>query len=121
MVTFAAIMVAWVFFRAADMNDALHMLGVMGGWDGSWLPADGYAGIKSTLKAGGGKSGITLLVLAGAAMAVFLLPNTAQYFLEKKQRFFFRPSPVHLAAVVVVWGLIIWLQEDESAFLYFQF
>jgi hypothetical protein len=66
--TFAAVTVAWVFFRAESIEAAFRLLRGMAGLNGFVLPE--AMGTRS------GKAG--LLFLAGTAAAVWFMPNTQE-------------------------------------------
>jgi len=66
LVTFVAVMVAWIFFRAANLSIAFHMLQSMAGLNGM----DG----SSTLQVGE-----AIFMLASLAIIVWLLPNTQEF------------------------------------------
>jgi D-alanyl-lipoteichoic acid acyltransferase DltB (MBOAT superfamily) len=63
--TFLAVILAWVFFRAADFPTAGRMLGAMSGANG--------IGLTSSLNAG-----VALTFIAALWMAVWVLPNTQE-------------------------------------------
>jgi D-alanyl-lipoteichoic acid acyltransferase DltB (MBOAT superfamily) len=69
-VTFLAVLVAWVFFRAPDLATALSILGSMTGLGG---PAEAAASAPALAGAGAREA----LVVAGALLAIaWLAPNT---------------------------------------------
>jgi hypothetical protein len=89
-ITFVAVVIAWVFFRAADVSTALHMLNGMAGMNGIslpvslagdprlvWLADHGavFEGLLTNTQAAAGDALIWILVLL---IAVRLLPNTQQ-------------------------------------------
>ncbi|MYM35226.1 MBOAT family protein [Duganella sp. FT94W] len=87
--TFAAVCVAWVFFRAADFSQALLIVGAMAGHNGASLPealAPRVMGIQPMLDAlgitfhvGGGTRFVqTYAWVAVAAAIAWLMPNTQQ-------------------------------------------
>lgn len=87
--TFAAVCVAWVFFRAADFSQALLIVGAMGGHNGASLPealAPRVMAIQPVLDAlgitfhvgGGTRFMQTYAWVAVAAAIAWLMPNTQQ-------------------------------------------
>ena len=90
LLTFIAVVIAWVVFRAASIEGAATMLRAMSGIDGvalptSWMNALGPASAvltsigvatDATFKVAGGF--IAVAVTAVAAAIVFLLPNVQQ-------------------------------------------
>jgi hypothetical protein len=87
--TFGAVLVAWVFFRAPDFSTALHVLGGMAGLGGARLP-NALLGVLAPAKGLLAFAGVTFGANSGSALvftfgwvAVLLLvaffaPNTQQ-------------------------------------------
>jgi alginate O-acetyltransferase complex protein AlgI len=88
--TFAAVVVAWVFFRAADIGSGLYVLKSMAGWNGvslpvslaqapwlAWVADRGavFEGLLTNTHAGAGQATLCIALLL---IAVWLLPNTQQ-------------------------------------------
>ncbi len=143
LVTFVAVTVAWVFFRADSLGSALAILDAMSGrhgvmlpdawlvkWGaaGQWLASHGVAfGAGNGLVTGGTINWIWILLLVA-----WLAPNTQQIVRN------FRPAldlPPHMAETRLAWrpaagaAALVWLLgfvavinlNKQSAFLYFQF
>jgi len=68
-VTFLAVVVAWVFFRAADVTAATAMLKAMTGVNGFVMPAAAH---------GSANTGLGLLVAGALLLLAWLAPNTQQ-------------------------------------------
>ena len=144
-ITFVAVVVAWVFFRAADVRSALHVLKGMAGWNGVSLPvslaqAPGFAwvadrgavfeGLLTNTHAGATGA---MLAVALLLLVVWLLPNTQQLTRD------FDPASAPVSAPSLLralkwrpdlqWavlgggmlGLGILALNRVSEFLYFQF
>lgn len=147
LLTFASVVVAWAYFRAADFATANSLLAGMAGLHGVLLPADyrGYLGpVGDWLAALGwrfetdpgqfrGAAQLAWLLLCG--LIAFTLPNTQQVFGDHGPGLDYRPqvrprwqavlqwSPSLLPALVVaLLGLVALLSLTRvSEFLYFQF
>jgi len=141
-ITFLAVCLAWVFFRAADFDTALAVSRGMAGAHGIALPDALGAALgpgRSWLEAtgvsfylGGGQRFIeTWGWIAIAMIAAFLLPNTQQMLSQHVHWLDRLPSvALHLtwsanrfwAAVIGSLALLSLLSLNRpSAFLYFQF
>ena len=139
--TFLAIVVAWVFFRAPSFTAALNILGGMAGQTHASLPGElAYLfGMQTGRFAGivfDGK-GILYLDLVPALFylivgyaIVWLAPNTAEIFgLDGKARDWSlaMPSPRAALRQAVAVGLMLWIAffgiigAAPTEFLYFQF
>ena len=140
--TFLAVVVGWVFFRAESLSAALTILAGMAGLNGVSLPAAIVAalpmleptllqaGVQSTL-GNGGQFVSTWLWIAALSCIAFLAPNTQQimrhhepaleYVTENASRIFWQPSRAWMIgmAVIAVCGVISLNRVSE--FLYFQF
>ena len=116
--TYVAVLVAWCFFRAANVDAALDILAGMVGVHGLTLAAvDPF--------------GAGMLVLA--AGIAFLLPNTNEIILHLETRFANKPTSVSLLPVQwspsVRWGvatgillaLCILCMDKPQDFIYAQF
>jgi alginate O-acetyltransferase complex protein AlgI len=140
LLTFLAVVIAWVFFRATDIDAALRILDGMAGVNGAYLPEryqDRWGeysqvvemmgvGFKDTLFEGSKVISSILLLL----LVVWLAPNThtimrnyAPVIESSKQesRITFKPN--------LIWGSVVLLMllssflnlGEVSEFLYFQF
>jgi alginate O-acetyltransferase complex protein AlgI len=96
--TFLAVTLGWVFFRAETFGKAGGILRAMAGGEGFALPQ---------------VSGLFLAVLVIAAALAFLAPNTWE------MKFQPRVSYAYGLAGLLFW--VILLLETERPFLYFQF
>ncbi len=89
LLTFVAVVIGWVFFRAADFDAAVHMLAGMSGLNGVSIPNGIYArlgpvadilrdlGVSSHL--GGGRQFVyTYLWVVGLLAIALVMPNTQQ-------------------------------------------
>jgi D-alanyl-lipoteichoic acid acyltransferase DltB (MBOAT superfamily) len=148
--TFLAVMVAWVFFRADSFDAATRILSAMGGRNGIGLPTAFHsmvtAGTRESLaslgfrfeglfavRVGDWREGLAWLALTG--MVAFLCPNTYQWFRSS------RPAiPIYGTPQAIRSGLQPWTPSRRwalgiaavfvaafialsrpSEFLYFQF
>jgi alginate O-acetyltransferase complex protein AlgI len=149
LVTFLAVVVAWVFFRADNLKVAIGMVKSMAGlngfvlWPSYQVPLNKIAGLGDALTHLGWTygnlafftktEGVLIFVLL---LAVWFLPNTAQ-IMAKSKTFIStykddRPiaqswlswQPTMVWAVIVVIGAIVCISgflSKASEFLYFQF
>jgi alginate O-acetyltransferase complex protein AlgI len=121
--TFLAVVIGWVFFRATDITSALLMLKSMAGMNGLGATTPSEQGLWGLAVAG------TLLLIAWYA------PNTQQltgYFGPKaahsteervgaEGQTLWRPSVARAAAVGSLFGVAVLSLSRVSEFLYFQF
>lgn len=141
LLTFLAVVAAWVFFRADDMDQASLMLLAMAGGNGVALPA-GLAAILSPLagpwvSAGGTFvnaifDATTVLPQIAAALAIALfLPNSQEIMARyrpaiaeqaiRRARLACRPTWGWGMALGFTCALSIVMMGGESPFLYFRF
>ena len=143
LLTFTAVTVAWVFFRADSFPSSLTMLRGLAGLNGVVLPAH-YADVLGglgpwlsglgvafgSLPAYGG--GWQLVTLAGLLGFVWLLPNTQEIMRDFEPALDARParSPIawrpSLASGLMVAGIASYLtlsllQGSSGEFIYFEF
>ncbi len=108
LLTFLVVLVAWVFFRAADLTGAGRVLA-------------GMAGVNGV----GGTSvdGSECLWLAGLSCLVWFFPNTQQCLGQAEGQAMpaWRPTLVWSGVVAVVAAIALSSLERHSEFLYFQF
>ena len=143
LVTFVAVVIGWVFFRAPDLAAALAMLKAMAGFNGLvlpdfWLPKWGAAG--QWLAAQGMRFGDTHDLVGGGVvnwiwillLVVWFAPNTQQLlagyrpalalFAERYEGWLrWRPTRVYALVVAAITLLAIFNLQRQSEFLYFQF
>jgi alginate O-acetyltransferase complex protein AlgI len=134
--TFAAVLVAWVPFRATSFDAALTLLAGMAGGHGLAGPSGGGDALFGVAYGAALYGGIDeTIALAGLALLTFLAPNTqeimaryrpglssAQGDVPAAPRFLaWRPRPVW--SLVMVAGLLLALSRMSgvSPFLYYQF
>lgn len=118
LITFLAVVVAWVFFRAADVNTAFTVLNGMTGANGlGSLPIDAFA------------------VPVGLLLFAFIMPNTQQIMnYEPPQGTYgayrarevapllqWKPSMAWAAYAGAAFGLCLMFMTQISEFIYFQF
>lgn len=144
--TFIAVVVAWVFFRASSLDAALIMLKGMAGahgielpfewlgrWGrvGEWLSQHGVR-FKDTPTSAGAP---VLRWIAGGLAFVWLLPNTQQlmerfnpaldYRADPEARpsaLRWKPTPAWTAfGVLVAFFALLYMATELSEFIYFQF
>jgi alginate O-acetyltransferase complex protein AlgI len=127
LVTFAAVVVAWVFFRAATLDSAFAILKAMAGMNGTSLAA---GALGTTYRDG------ELAWLMALLAFVWVLPNTyqimeryppalasaAQYAIAGRLRFMrWRPTWAWAAAFCALAIASVLGISRESVFLYYQF
>jgi alginate O-acetyltransferase complex protein AlgI len=123
--TFLAVVVAWVFFRAADLPAALAMLGGMAGHNGAMLPDQLIALVPALghIAQGAGKVAyladgtvmgcVEMMVMIGLGLAIVVAaPNLPQ--MSTRWRYALVVPCAALALQRVLYG-------RASEFLYFQF
>jgi len=103
--TFLLVMIGWVFFRAADVGEALRVLGGMAGLHG--------LGDESLAFAHAGM--LPILALPLTMILAFASPNTWQI----KWRFSW--GQILVVAILFVLSIAAILVNTSSPFLYFQF
>lgn len=129
-ITFIAVIVAWVLFRAQTFSDASHILQAMSGIKGVILPGEPQ-GKLSILKIFGiqiqrwtqldylpefnGSKSLSLLVLFGLTLCVTFLPNT-QEMVQKLKPTWWWAIGIGILASICLLSL-----NRVSEFLYFQF
>jgi alginate O-acetyltransferase complex protein AlgI len=146
LVTFLAVVVAWVFFRAESVDSALHVLKGMAGMNGVVLPARwleklGGAGqwllgegvvFRDTTTFDGGTQ---LNWIIGGLVVVWAFPNTQQILARFRPAlnvpedvtasagrwWNWQPTREWLAAGVVAAAFAIMHISELSEFIYFQF
>jgi D-alanyl-lipoteichoic acid acyltransferase DltB (MBOAT superfamily) len=147
--TFTAVCIAWVFFRAPDMASALTILKGMGGGFGVTLPdalaryllpvQPVLASMDVSFYLGGGTAFIESWTwIAMAAVLVFALPNTQQIMrrvapaldfqasgaagaVVVSRRLTWRASPAWAAAIAALALASMLALNRPAEFLYFQF
>ncbi|HEX9395546.1 MAG TPA: MBOAT family protein [Burkholderiales bacterium] len=141
LLTFLAVMLAWVFFRAEDLPSALRLLDAMSGAQGLSMPARvvspataaHWGVVVSSLPAGPFFAGLLLLAL------VWLAPNSWEIFRAREPALLpksfelasepvrapwlaWRPSPAWaLAVAALACGALLGMLSGRSEFLYYQF
>ncbi|MDD1607610.1 MAG: MBOAT family protein [Methylococcaceae bacterium] len=144
LLTFLAVVVGWVFFRADNFTVAMDMLNGMAGmngWSISKHSADTafghvmkdfgaqFHGTLTLIDLGSGRM-FKLLILG--LFIVFKMPNVQQIManyspalnmeaLKKPTRFAWQPSIVDAVVIVIVAYFVLINLHKQSTFLYFQF
>ncbi len=143
--TFLAVCLAWVFFRAKDLQSATALLAGMGGAAGVGLPeaivtSAEFLGrplhaLGVRLYAGGGARFLQMWAgIVGAALIVFWMPNTQQIMAfyapalgaeppepSSGTGWRWRPRATWAAALAVLGAFCLLSLNRPSEFLYFQF
>ena len=118
--TFLAVAVGWVLFRAPTLGSAGNILsGLAGPLDAPLHLPPAVTGTVAIVTSRPDEAAIILL-LAAAGIA-FGLPNTAQCFLERTSRLSFQANIVFFILLLVLWLGIALSLGGPSEFLYFQF
>ncbi len=141
-VTFFAVVIAWVFFRAESFDAAVHMLKAMAGWNGLVVPLSlaGPLDLVQPLREMGVRVGTLTLVREARVFALLpllflitqLLPNTQTWMRlrepgeaaprEAAPRVpAWRPSVGWALALSVLVAAALIAVNGTSEFLYFQF
>jgi hypothetical protein len=139
--TFASVIVGWVFFRAADMFTAVSILRTMSGTNGVPIPHALASGLLSPLlDTGVFRSGglfpsglidplVVVPSLVACLVVVCVFPNTQElvaryrptlWRLPRNTRMW-RPSPSWAILLGIAFAVSFALVGGESPFLYFQF
>lgn len=147
LITFLAVVVSWVFFRAETLDGALAMLAGMVGLNGFVLPASYQfllGPLGAVLAATGWKfvseinyfwGSSQLLWLVVATFIVWRLPNTQEFFArfapavsvpgtplaERRPGLLWRPTMVAALSVGIMATASLLSLNSVSEFLYFQF
>jgi alginate O-acetyltransferase complex protein AlgI len=135
-ITFVAVVVGWVFFRAADARCAMQMLSSMVGSNGIAAPASLHALLPGLPLAHTGiDSGAALAISLALLLVAWLAPNTQQMMnysgpleVQVAGRAFgvsswlaWRPIPRMAVLTGCLLGIAIMSLSKVSEFLYFQF
>lgn len=145
LITFFAVIIAWVFFRAPDTRTAVDILGAMAGMNGISLPqrleqyADLLQNLPVTLSFNGIQwidfGGIDVPILLFAMLIAWFAPNTQEIFsryepcLEKVtppesvtgRYIYWSPSRFTGVVFAAIFVLCILNMNRVTEFLYFQF
>lgn len=142
LITFLAVTVAWVFFRAANLHDALAIVRAMAGFNGfslpdAWLAKWGAAGAwlaarGATFSSGGVVNGGAINWISILMLVVWLAPNTQQIMSRYRPaldmpretvntRLMWQPTWRWLAMHYVIAAWAILSMSTLSEFLYFRF
>jgi alginate O-acetyltransferase complex protein AlgI len=133
--TFGAVVVAWVFFRAADLGTALRILFAMVGGNGLDLPPS-LSGVWPGLQVATGPiDGAVAVAVSTLLLAIaWLAPNTQELTGYVGPEGAYAPAPAHrepavrwrpsmpwAVAVGCLFGIALMLMSKVSEFIYFQF
>ncbi|MXP62080.1 MBOAT family protein [Roseomonas sp. M0104] len=141
LLTLLAVMLAWVFFAAPDLGAALAVLGGMAGLNGPMqagtadlLGAALQGGPAAVVAITGGmallRGMLSLLILGGALLAIFLAPNSQEIVdgragapdePQRWRRLRFRPRATSACTAAAAFLLALALMADVKEFVYFQF
>jgi D-alanyl-lipoteichoic acid acyltransferase DltB (MBOAT superfamily) len=131
--TFLVVVVAWVFFRAADMGEAVRVLAGMAGLNGIVVP-ESYAalpGLRQLTQALGlpayylptflGAKELACLLLL--AVIAWVLPNSQDIVLQENRAAWLalRPTRKWAMAISLLLAASIMGVSKDAQFLYFQF
>ena len=106
--TFIAVVIAWVFFRAETFGGAIHLLGFM------------FVGPSETGLQLGDNTALKWLLLSG--LVAWFAPNSQQIFLaESTRRMRWQANLPWLIAILVSFTYLLLQLSNVSEFLYFQF
>ena len=114
-VTFTAVVVGWVFFRAETLGGAMHILSTMFGASGLSL-----SGISSSDILGDPVLGLGLIMIL--FVIAWVGPNSTQYISQDKGNSrIWRPTLRHAVLIAALFCFSFFHIESHSEFLYFQF
>ena len=124
-VTFLAVVVAWVIFRSSSIHAAFSMLGDMLHWPGGYHvdpAAIKLAAVQSREFFAPFDLGVKrfAMLMASAACILWLLPNTQEY-MNGGHRLRWTPSRINALLWGLVFALCVTKMASVSEFLYFQF
>lgn len=125
LLTFLCVIIAWVFFRASNIDVALSILGSM---------VD-IIGIKSSIESLSLTESSYYIYFAGAALIAFILPNTAEIFSDANatyekitkrteavvSKLVFKPGPLWMSLLGAILGAAFFYQAKTTEFIYWQF
>ena len=130
---FLCVLVSLVFFRSANVHDAVYLLGTMSGIHGAGPAFGNFAfleGIPTTSKFLVHTS-TTLLALAICFFIVWALPNTQEILGQLRAdetrmpslmpRLTWKPTAVWSVGLAALFCFVILLLDASTRFLYFQF
>lgn len=141
-ITFLSVVIAWVFFRASDLNSALRVLDAMQGngallipstWPGAWelaalLQKLGFAATQGIPPSNFDPDGHAPIWIAGLLSVVWLLPNTQQIMppqsnprLTRTSIIKWAPSKTQAIFIGFLLAFSLLNLNRVSQFLYFQF
>jgi hypothetical protein len=145
-VTFIAVVIGWVLFRAESLDGAVNMYSSMIGYNGISLPGRAeailggfgntlgftYSGMFHNDVFGNPVSGILLLFFM--LLVVWFAPNTLDWLKRekpalgldvfstpKKSYLEWKPNVINTIFIVIIAVIAIMFIQQESEFLYFQF
>lgn len=143
LLTFVAVVVAWVFFRASDFDTAWRILDAMSGradlvipsnWPGAWQTVSllnklGVSAIQAMPVSGFDPTGTAPLWIATLLAVVWFAPNSQQIMgrfqpaLESARpaALAWRPGPASALVAGCALGFALLHLTRVSEFLYFQF
>lgn len=141
LLTFTFVCVAWVFFRAPNLQVALEILAAMAGLRGVVMPdavgsllgpfRETLAGAGVAFQPAGGRAFLTQWAsVAGAALIAFAFPNTQELMRRyrpglgqpvRRARFEWRPTVMWAICLGLLFGVAFLSLSRPSEFLYFQF
>lgn len=140
LLTFIAVVIGWVFFRASDMQSAMNIIHGMSGANGILLPESWYNLFGNISYARYGVSDFNVITKLDDILAILILvwafPNTQQIMINFKPAFEtfrgeinrhymhlleWKPAPIWAFSIAVLATLSIINLSRISEFLYFQF
>ncbi|GIK98954.1 MAG: alginate O-acetylation protein [Alphaproteobacteria bacterium] len=112
--TFLAVVVGWVFFRAETLQGAGDIIAGMIGASGSFASLDNLGAARFEVG--------ELTILLGVSIAsALVLPTASEFFLERRTLVRFAPNAASAIVTLIGWGFIVMSLGGRSEFLYFQF
>jgi alginate O-acetyltransferase complex protein AlgI len=136
MMTFVAVTVAWVFFRAETLSAAIEILKGMAGINGIsfpmswswmekytfWIPMLRYDGIDVELLPAGATPSAVFILFGVSSVIIWLLPNSQDLISKlSTERLHRRVLTISAAVSGVMFSASLLSFNRVSEFLYFQF
>lgn len=109
-VTFLAVVVSWMFFRAESFEDGAALLKAMIGFSGSGLPDEPFSLSRDLIELG-----VQVVVLLSLLLGVLYLPNTQEMIRS------FKPRLRWAIVSACIFTASLMSLNQVSEFLYFQF
>jgi len=118
MLTFTAVSLAWVLFRAETMQGAMNVLHALFFPDMHHFT---YSDFKTLVKMNGLRAREAIAVLVMAVLVVFFMPPAYEYYMGKGGGRRFRRRVMDILLVASLWILVVMYAGGKNEFIYFNF